>query len=700
MTNTKYRYATLLSLTLLFVISGMSFAAETVPQHTYCKAAVCGLELIEQNGESRFAPILKSAVEINVSGSAVYTSVTQTFTNPSEAWVEGIYTYPLPSGAAVNQLHMKIGQRIIVGEIKEKHVAERTYLKAKAAGKKTSLVKAHRPNIFTTKLANLGPRESVAIRIDYVMELPLSAAAQQLRFPMVVGPRYSPISHSTNQAGREIELQSADRSLYEIATDTSPLPEIHTLADGNSEHNRHELLLNINLGVALDSIRSLYHKVDIKQLATTDYRVRLTKGSVVPNRDFVIEFSPAQNDIPQTALLSEIKNGYRYGLFMIMPPKAAAAAKLPREVTFILDRSGSMGGTSIVQAKAALVHALEQLTSEDRFNVIWFNNNHHMLFPEIVPASSANLSRARAIISQIQASGGTEMLGALKPALNTRGSADHVQQLIFITDGNVSNEENLFTFIENHLAERRLFTVGIGSAPNQYFLRHAATLGRGLHTFIGNTNEVQSQMDKLFKKLAQPMLRNLSLQTSSSEVEFWPPTLPDLYADEPIAIAFRAQTEDVGVTISGELPDHHWQASGTLNGGQQRRGIAELWAKRKINHSMDNYRRSHDNPDAQEKARQAILQTALSHHLVSKFTSLVAVDKTPSNLAQTRNQTGRVARHRPHGWTLGSTSARLPQTGTDSKLRIALGLLMFAIIGAGFIRKTLNPPTVHLTPDA
>lgn len=675
MTKIIYGCATLL-FAVIFLAQTDSMADETSPRHSPCNDESCGLELFSEAGTSLFAPIMDTVVEINVSGSAIHTSLKQTFTNPTDSWVEGIYSYPLPTGAAVNQLQMKIGDRVIIGEIKERQAAKRRYLQAKASGKKASLVNSHRPNLFTTKLANLGPNESVEVRIEYFVELPLTSGSQQLRFPMVVGPRYTP--------GPKL---SDDHET--LSSDT--LPAINTLEDKRPEHHPHTLRINLNLGVALHAIHSLYHPVHIKHNGDTNYLVQLSEGSAIPDRDFVLAFTPAQHDNPQTALLSERKNGFHYGLFMVMPPKAKTSAILPREVTFILDRSGSMGGTSIVQAKAALSHALQQLTNNDRFNVIWFNGNHGTLFPSVVPATPGNLARARAVVSQLQASGGTEMLGALHPALTSASSSNHVPQVIFITDGNVSNEQGLFKFIENNLGERRLFTIGIGSAPNQYFLQHAARLGRGIHTSIGDTREVENQMNALFKKLSQPMLRDLKITFESDDIEFWPQTIPDLYADEPLAISFRTRSAATSIELSGKLPTSHWASTATLNGGQQRRGVAELWAKRKIATLLDDHRRS-NNPEAREKIRDRIIQTALSHHLVSKFTSLVAVEKTPSNTTLAPNKTGKVPRHRPHGWTLGSSNTQLPQTGTDARLRITLGLLILTILISACVRQRLNTP--------
>ena len=673
------RGVTKLIITLTWVLASMvvtgacdTIAAELSNEFAACKQLSCGLELNTEEGETYAAPILNTDVKITVSGVALRAVVKQQFQNPSAEWVEGVYSFPLPTGAAVNELRMKVGERVIVGEIHERQQAEQRYQQAKKTGRKASIVKAHRPNLFTTKVANLGPGETVEVEIAYFQELPLSTDMQQLRFPMVIGPRYAP---------------AANNESNEAALDSS-LPSIPTVTDGPAGHNPVSIEVLLNLGVNLAAIRSLYHEVAIEH-RDTNYRVTLSDGAVPADRDFVLEFAPATSAIPETALLSEQNDTYQYGLVMLMPPQASAGARLAREVTVILDRSGSMGGASIVQAKAALLLALEQLTPRDRFNIVQFNSTSDQLFAEYTAVSPETLQLAKSYVGKLTATGGTEMMGALARAFKLVGSPEHVQQVVFITDGNVSNETQLFNYIEGELRNRRLFTVGIGSAPNQYFLQQAAASGRGFHTAIGDLSEVEQRMSAMFKKLQKPLLRDIEITliddtvggAPAKQIAYWPKKIPDLYAGEPLAMSVRAKPGPVKLRLAGKLPDRHWHADLTLHGGQQRRGLAELWGQRKIDSLMSDYRRAVAKPERQAEIRQAVIDTALESHLVSKFTSFVAVDKTPSNIALDKNVAKKVARNLPHAWTLGKTAGVLPQTATDANWRIMSGLVLALVAG-------------------
>ena len=358
-----------------------------------------------------------------------------------------------------------------------------------------------------------------------------------------------------------------------------------------------------------------------------------------------------------------------------------------------------MSGTSIVQAKAAMKYALDQLKAGDKFNIVQFNSTSNSLFEQTMDFSPATLRKAKNFIQRLSATGGTEMLGALTLALGAEGSNAHVQQLIFITDGNVSNETALFNFIEENLGKRRLFTVGIGSAPNHYFLRHAAEAGSGFHLAIGDIGEVKERMTEMLNKIKTPLLTDITVslenphgetlnQTSIepeeevNEIEIWPRVIPDLYVGEPIAIAIRSRKPGVKLRIDGKLPDYHWHTVATLSGGQRRGGLAELWGQRKIHSLMADHRRARNDEVAQLQLREQIIHTALSSHLVSKFTSLVAVEKQPSNPNQYPNKTKSIPRHLPHGWSKKSWVTSLPRTGTNTKQRLGVGIFlitMFAV---------------------
>jgi Ca-activated chloride channel family protein len=240
----------------------------------------------------------------------------------------------------------------------------------------------------------------------------------------------------------------------------------------------------------------------------------------------------------------------------------------------------------------------------------------------------------------------------------------------------VGNEAELFAAIESMLGEARLFTVGIGSAPNSYFMRRAAAAGRGTFTYVGDPGEVGEKMAALFAKLERPVMTDLEVAWDDPGAEVWPGRLPDLYAGEPVVLAARLADLGDEVTVAGRRDGVYWERrllldrvdAGASGPGL---GVDKLWARRKIDWLMDGTQRG----ESSEEVRRQVVQVALAHHLVSKFTSLVAVDVTTARPAGEGLATRAVPAAIPAGWTAPGS---LPTGGTSARLDLLLGLLLLA----------------------
>jgi Ca-activated chloride channel family protein len=367
----------------------------------------------------------------------------------------------------------------------------------------------------------------------------------------------------------------------------------------------------------------------------------------------------------------EQRGNDHYAFLMAMPPIGSdhSPTTVARETIFVIDTSGSMSGTSIEQAKAALLLALNRLTAQDRFNVIQFNSVTHVLFSQAQPVKPETLRKALHYVDNLKANGGTEILPALKMALKGSAPTSHLRQVIFLTDGQVGNEDELFEIIRTQLGTSRLFTIGIGSAPNSHFMRKAAEFGRGTFTHIGSTSEVQAQMDAIFRKLERPALTDLHIEGLDGQVEMFPPRIPDLYEGEPVVVALKDRTLPDKVTIHGLIGSAPWTTSITLKNSEPREGLSVFWARQKVAVLMDQQRYGQD----EAATKQAVLDVALAHHLVSKYSSLVAVDVTPARPTDKLLQTHAMKTNLPDGQDYQAIFG-LPQTATSGQLRILLGL--------------------------
>ena len=636
-----------------------------------------GTLLFKNNQGYTQAPILKTDVQIRITGMIARAIVIQDFENPGSEWQEGIYVFPLPEDAAVDHMRLKIGLRTIEGQIQEKKQARKTYEKARSEGKKASLLEQERPNIFTTSVANIGPHEKIIVEIEYQQSVVFDSGTFHIRFPLVVAPRYIP--------GNTV-VKGFDGTGWALNTDQVPdasriTPPVLHPDKGNI--NPVSIKVTLDAGFELPLIESPYHNIDVKHDSNTLYYVTLHEESVPANRDFELNWRTEVKDTPTAALFREQKENESYALIMLMPPGGQQGKTLKREIIFVIDTSGSMSGTSIIQAKSALDLAVSRLKTGDQFNIIQFNSYTYQLFQQSQPVSPQTINQARQYVNQLSAQGGTEMATALHAALTQSDSeTNKVRQIVFLTDGSIGNEDQLFSIIKDKLGNSRLFTVGIGSAPNSHFMSRAATFGRGTHTYIGKVTEVQEKMETLFRKLESPVLTDIALTLDDNLIESWPQNIPDLYLGEPLVLTMKSQALPESIQVNGQIAGKPWSASLNIAGGQEHSGISVLWARKKIAGLMDLYQ----NPAKQEQIRQQIIETALQHHLVSKFTSLVAVDVTPSRDLEQMLKSHALPVNLPAGWKYekvfgqrpmpAMTTGKLPATATPAQLDLITGMLL------------------------
>lgn len=671
-----------------------------------------GALLMKRDGQDTMFEAIRlgTDVDITVSGPTARARVTQIFRNDGKDWAEGTYVYPLPEGGAVDTLKMVVGERVIVGEIKEKRQAREIYERAKSEGRKAGLVAQERPNIFTTSVANIGPGETVVVQIEYQEPVRQNGDTFSLRVPLVVAPRYAPPA-----LVQQVELPVQGKGWGRLSS--SPAMDAPVLDPAQyGKVNPVTISVKLQAGFPLDEVKSAYHAVKVE---SPDADTRLVKldGVAPADRDFELTWTAKAGAAPSVGLFRERIGKDDYLLAYITPPTAVQpAAPLPREMIFVIDNSGSMGGTSMRQAKEGLAYGLSRLKPGDRFNVIRFDDTMEMVFPDSVPADAANIAVAQRFVAGLEARGGTEMLPPMKAALTDprANEGTHLRQVVFLTDGAVENEQQLFDAITALRGKSRLFMVGIGSAPNSFLMNRAAELGRGSFIHIGDVAEVDERMRTLFAKLESPAVTGLATGFSVARADATPALLPDLYKGEPLVLAAKLDRIDGDVTLKGRIGDQPWSVTLPLASAAEGAGLSKLWARRKID-DAEVAKTLGDLTAEQADAR--ILDLGLTHHLVTRLTSLVAVDQKvsrPSGEALTRAD---VPLNLPAGWefekvfgeaakamprkpapamrdaSAGSVrlaaapvavgtpadTVNLPQTATDAELRLIAGLVLLAL---------------------
>ena len=707
--------AILLASLILLLLSTAS--ARAVPVEEGSEPDLNGLEsghlLLRDEVTGSYTPALihSSKVHFGISGMIATVAVEQSFRNDTKRWVEGVYAFPLPATAAVRSLEMVVGERRIVGKIRERAVAKKIYQEAKKSGKKASLVEQQRPNLFTNRVANIGPGEEITVRMEYVQAVDVVGDTFSLRFPMTITPRYMPGAPVSSHTDAENIETLAVNPLLGWAVSTDQVPDADAISPllnpaQGSDHtplNPIEITAVLDMGMPLASVQSPYHDIALVRRAGV-YNIRLANGVSEMDRDFVLDWQPVTGAAPQAALFTEQVGAEHFGLLMVVPPTAGRGVRaVPREIIFVVDTSGSMGGVSIEQARASVARTLQQLRPQDHFNIIEFNSTHRALYRTPMPATRHHLQRAQEFVRMLHASGGTEMLSALQAALAFPQEPDEhreqavLRQVVFITDGAVGNEAALFEEISARLGNSRLFTVGIGAAPNSWFMRKAAQFGRGTHTHIGDLNEVGKKMDALFGQLAHPAMVDLAVNWPVA-VEAWPERIPDLYQGQPLSLAvnFGAAPPQGEVVVSGEVNGRRWSRRLQLAGGVDSQhsngheGVASLWARHKIAGLLD---QKHMGRDA-EAVRADVLPVALQHQLLSPYTSFVAVEEVISRPGAEGLFSQSVANTRPRGQT--PQSYAYPRTATTGPAKAWFGGL--ALFLAMLLRLLRQPETDHVPP--
>lgn len=643
---------------------------------------------------------LNTDIKVQINGMVAEVTMTQEFKNPSEHYLEGVYTFPLQEKTAVNGMTMIIGERRIVGKIKEKKEAQKIYQAAKKAGKRAALTQQQRPNLFQQKVANIGPQQTISVELRYIQPVQLQLAngvAQfSLRIPTTITPRYTPAKLAAE--AREVNVAASGWGQVDVA-EVQPAGQREASLSNtpvSNVKNPMSLAIRLRAGLPLASLQTPYHQTVIDKRGD-QHELSLLNGVDVMNRDFELQWQPVAEQQPQAAFFLQSQQQQDFGLLMVQPPQlektgGKGPGQLPRELIFIIDSSGSMGGESMRQAKAGLLRALASLSANDRFNIIEFNSTFQQLFPRPVAAGDVNLSRAQGFVRSLVAGGGTQMLKPLLAALTPEANPGFIKQVVFITDGAVSNEAQLFKAIHQTLGQARLFTVAIGSAPNSFFMRKAAEYGRGSYTSITLASEVEEKISTLFNRLSSPVLSNIRIQWPQHlEVEAWPQRIPDLYAGEPLVVYAKLSDKNASQNLAGEIQVEADYISAT--GERQRwyktvvlakqlrsdnRGIASLWGREKIADLMDQKIRG-------AKAsiiREQVLVVALQQQLLSKYTSFVAVEEEPTRPLAKAVIKQQVA----NTMAKGQQRIAYPATATSARWNIMLGatLLLLSLLGLLF----------------
>ncbi len=599
----------LLALLLVSVVSSLAQESDDIRQGS--------LFATTKKGESIVAcPLKSTSVSADISGSITRVRVSQEFENNFTEPIEAIYTFPLSQSGAVDDMTMKIGSRTIRGVVLKKAEARKVYQTAKEEGKTASLLDQDRPNVFTQAVANIMPGERIIIEIRYVEALKFDEGSYEFVFPMTVAPRYQ---------------ASGDK---DDDTDTTALPIEETRAG-------HDISIEVNLnsGVPVEDIRSTSHKINAVNLSANAATVTLQGEKTIPNKDFVLRYDVIGKRLEDALMVTKGDKGGFFSLILSPPERMSAEDVTPKEIVFVLDTSGSMDGFPIEKAKESMKMAIDGLYPNDTFNLITFAGDTAILFDKPMPATRANIDAAQAFLAERNGDGGTEMMKAVKAALASSEASDHMRIVCFMTDGMVDNEMEIIAEVKKH-PKARVFSFGIGDSVNRFLLDKIASEGRGEAEYVMLDDDGSRAAKRFYERIRKPYLTDISINWAGIAVTgVYPKRIPDLFGAKPILIHGRYANATSGkIKLTGKIGGQPYEREITLDlpaAESKNEVLATLWARTKVDELMSqswNIEAEEARPTA--AIREQIAKLGIDYHLMTQYTSFVAVEERIVNRAQ------------------------------------------------------------------
>lgn len=641
----------------------------TLPMTNIGTERKCGMGAltIQRDNQKSNLPLAGLGVEAQVVDRVAQVTVNQKFHNPYSEHLEAVYIFPLAASAAVSKFVLKVGNRIITGKVDERAQARQQYAQAIQEGKRAALLEQERDDVFTVQVGNLPPGEEVTVEISYSERLPFFAdGTTEIRLPLVVAPRYIP--------GAEVDRDSvghgvqADTDIVPDASRISP-PRLVPGFNPNVDLSIKVQLIpgdsNQNSGLADLSCSQHAVQTSIENGATM---IELAREAERLDRDFVLRWRLAQEKIStEFVYVKDSEAATCYGMLSVLPPSRKQVQEKPRDVVFVLDRSGSMNGVKMVSAIRACSILLNTLNPSDRFAIQAYDTvvewmpvknakAEYEFWSEpgaatsampsskfFIQADESGLLKGEAYLRTINARGGTETGLALKEAFTavdaSRASAGRSQVIVLLTDGEIGHESVVLAEAQQHLGDTRIFTIGIDTAVNQGFLTRLAKLARGTATFVAPGAKLESALVRVAREIGEPLVTDLKAEGVGIDVEvdsLVPGRVPDLFAGRASGCFFKfklqdssgskKQTNNARIKLSGTMQDGK-QFTAEVRGREVvLNAVPQLWAKQYVVELEDKFRLQ--DPVDREKTKALIVSTSKKHSILTRFTAFVVVDQS------------------------------------------------------------------------
>lgn len=622
-------------------------------------------------------PLKATEVDARIAGPIADVTVTQRYRNEGQRPIEARYVFPGSTQAAVHAMTVRIGQRVIVADIREKQRARIEFETAKREGKTAALLEQERPNVFSMNVAHILPGDEVAVELRYTELLPPTEGRYQFVFPTVVGPRYRSPANKAAATGEASGTAS-----------NGSFPAVPYLPAGEASETRFDLRVAFASPLPVSGLRSSSHEIEVEGEGTRAARVALGGEAAARrhdgNRDFILDYRLAGEALASGLTLFPGAPGEEnFFLAMVEPPQAIATTQInPRDYVFVVDISGSMHGYPLDTAKTLLRHLIGGLRPSDTFNVLLFSGSNRMLNETSVPATQANIEQALRTIAQMGGSGSTEIVPALKRVAALPKAPDVSRSVIVVTDGYVTVESEVFQLIRKNLGQTNVFAFGIGSSVNRHLIEGIARAGQGEPFIVTRPEQAAAQAERLRRMIDAPVLTQVKARFEGLDTyDVEPERLPDVLGGRPVLVFGKWRGEPRGqLVVEGQAANGAWQAMlPVATPDAQSVALRHLWARHRIQSLSD--QEALQGGDTQ---REAITALGLRYSLLTQYTSFIAVDRVVRNPAGGSTPVDQPS-PLPQGVSNLAIGAEVPSTPEPSAW-IALGVVLVLLGAAAWHR--------------
>ncbi len=536
--------------------------------------------------------VVRHDVRVTLDGQLATTAVDQEFYNPNAERLEGFYLFPLPAGAAVRGFSMWIDGREARAELLDAAKARAVYEDIVRRLRDPALLEYSGSGVFRMRVFPIEPRGRKRIRISYHEVLEQDNGALAYRYPLAT-EKFS----------------------------SRPIPEVSIVADVHSPS-------------PLASVHCPSHEAEISRPAAGRATVRYAVRDALPDRDFRLIVTPTRQRLG-FSLLAHRAAGQDGTFFLSIAPGFGREERevASRDITFLVDTSGSMAGRAMEQAREAILLCLQRLRRGDRFNVVRFATEAEPLFHRPLPADAANLARAREFVSGWQAAGGTNLEEALKTAGGDPAPGGRPRVIVLVTDGRPTigetGEEALLRLAtEAQEVGLRLFPVAIGDEINTHLLDGFAERTGTFRTYLESGENIATGITRLYEKISSPVLGGLRLDISKEAgvSQTHPNRLPDLYRGAALTVAgrYRGQgraTFTLRGTVNGRDETFTFQAD-LPRQDLDHDFLPALWAARRVGYLLDQIRLHGEERELAEEVKRL----ARRHGIITPYTSYLIVE--------------------------------------------------------------------------